>query len=255
MSKIKLVLTDIDGTLVPSGKHEVSEQVREAVIAAENAGIKVVPVTGRPYELAVGLMNVLGLDWLCVLDGGATIRRVATGELMWSKWLEPAVLKQIVPIILPHCTVMDYSPGRDVRTPDQADAAAITESAPYVMGAVHTDSVPGIQAALQHIPDVVAHVSNFDDADPAVLQFVQVTHIAADKQHGVDALMHLLKFSIESVLGIGDGGNDLPLFRSAGLKVAMGNASDELKAAADHIVADVSHDGFAEAIEKFVLQK
>lgn len=52
MSDIVLILSDVDGTLVQSQKHEVSDVVRQAVIVAEDAGIKVVPVTGRPYEYA-----------------------------------------------------------------------------------------------------------------------------------------------------------------------------------------------------------
>src|SRR6266705_931324 len=116
MSQIKLLLTDIYCTLVVAGLHEVSEHVREAVIAAENKGVAVVPVTGRPYELAEGVLNVLGFDGLCVLDGGASIRNITTGELVWSKWLEPDVLKQIVRIIAPQCVLIDYDEAQIERT-------------------------------------------------------------------------------------------------------------------------------------------
>jgi hydroxymethylpyrimidine pyrophosphatase-like HAD family hydrolase len=84
---IKLVLTDMDGTIVLPARHEVSIAVRQAVIAAEKAGVAVVPVTGRPYEMAVNVMNVLGFDGLCVVDGGATIREVTTGKAVWSEWI------------------------------------------------------------------------------------------------------------------------------------------------------------------------
>jgi hydroxymethylpyrimidine pyrophosphatase-like HAD family hydrolase len=58
---------------------------------------------------------------------------------------------------------------------------------------------------------------------------------------------------VEQTLAIGDGTNDLPLFKSAFVKVAMGNATEELKAAADFVVGTLEEDGFAEAMEKYIL--
>jgi hydroxymethylpyrimidine pyrophosphatase-like HAD family hydrolase len=57
---------------------------------------------------------------------------------------------------------------------------------------------------------------------------------------------------MDRVMAIGDSYNDLPLLRAAGFGVAMGSAPQELKAEADAVVADVEHDGVAEAIDRFV---
>jgi hydroxymethylpyrimidine pyrophosphatase-like HAD family hydrolase len=82
---------------------------------------------------------------------------------------------------------------------------------------------------------------------------IQVTHIRADKEHAVRELLNLLGIDKKHTLAIGDGNNDIPLFRSARVKVAVGNASELLKAEADYIVGSVTDDGFAEAINKFVI--
>ena len=58
--------------------------------------------------------------------------------------------------------------------------------------------------------------------------------------------------SIEETISFGDGGNDIPMIEAAGLGIAMGNASDDVKAAADYITASVDDDGFAAALRKFV---
>ena len=56
----------------------------------------------------------------------------------------------------------------------------------------------------------------------------------------------------EEIIGVGDGDNDLPLFDSVGLKIAVGNATEKLKAAADEIVADADKDGLAQVIQKYI---
>ena len=58
---------------------------------------------------------------------------------------------------------------------------------------------------------------------------------------------------MDEVMVVGDGLNDVSLFTSASLAVAMGNAPDELKAVADHLTADIDHSGLAAAINKFLL--
>ena len=79
--------------------------------------------------------------------------------------------------------------------------------------------------------------------------------IAPDVSKGtaLEALASFLGIPLTEVMAIGDGGNDIPLLSSAGLAVAMGNASDELKAVADYITLDVDHNGVAAAISKFLL--
>src|SRR4051812_1705417 len=99
MSEIKLVLTDFDGTVVQFGKHEVSDSVRQAVIACEDKGVKVAAVTGRYFEMAQPVLEVLGFDDLCVFDNGASIMHPRTGELVWSKWLAVEQIKQVAKIL------------------------------------------------------------------------------------------------------------------------------------------------------------
>lgn len=57
----------------------------------------------------------------------------------------------------------------------------------------------------------------------------------------------------KDIIAVGDGMNDLPLFKACGFKVAMGNANPELKALADYVAPNVEDDGIVDVIEKFIL--
>lgn len=253
MSNIKLVVSDVDGTLVQLQKHEVSDAVREAVIAAENAGVEVVPVTGRPFEMAQPVMEVLGFDGLCVVDNGASIHEVSTGKLVWSCWLDAPTVRSVVEIVLPYATRIDYAPDWDEHDADPTiEMSLLTdEAAPYVWCFLPNEAVAPVEAALENIPGIT-WISDWHSNDPK-LSAIQVTKTGATKFHGVEALRALNGVGIEQTMAIGDGPNDVPLFENAGLKIAMGNATDSLKAKADHVVGSVDEDGFAEAINRFVL--
>lgn len=82
---------------------------------------------------------------------------------------------------------------------------------------------------------------------------IYITSGDATKQHAVVTLSETLGIPTEEMIGIGDHYNDFPLLMACGLKVAMGNAVDELKAIADYVVPTVEEDGVADVIEKFIL--
>ncbi len=68
-----------------------------------------------------------------------------------------------------------------------------------------------------------------------------------------EALASFLGIPLTEVMAVGDGNNDIPLLSSAGLAIAMGDASDELKAVADYVTLDVDHSGLAAVVNMFLL--
>jgi len=85
------------------------------------------------------------------------------------------------------------------------------------------------------------------------VDFINVLTPDASKGKALEALASFLRIPLANVMAVGDGANDISLLSSAGLAIAMGGSSDELKAVADYVTLDVDHSGLAAAINKFLL--
>lgn len=254
MSDIQLVLTDVDGTIAQQSAHTISDAVRDTVIALQDHGTKIIPVTGRPLEMAQEIFMLLGFDGLAVVDNGASIRDITTGKLVWSEWFEASKVAEILPIVLPLAYEADYTPGFDQHevTDDERQGMVTAVAAPYVFVVLRKSDVNSVLERLDTVSDISYHIGNRPD-DPSRVG-LQINAERATKFHGVEALRHIIGIAKQHTLAIGDGDNDVPLFQNAGVKIAMGNATDTLKQAADHIVNTVDNDGFVEAMKAYVLK-
>ena len=255
MSDIRLVLTDVDGTIAELSAHTVSDAVRESVIAVQNQGIDVIPVTGRPLEMAQEVFMLLGFDGLAVVDNGASIREITTGKLVWSEWLEASKIAELLRVVLPKAIEADYSPGFDQHevTSEERQGLVTAVAAPYVFVVVDKSDVVTIIEQLDRMSGISYHIGErSNDSSHAGLQ---INAERATKFHGVEALRHIIGIKKEHTLAIGDGDNDIPLFENAGLKIAMGNATEKLKKSADHVVDTDGNDGFVEAMKGYVLNE
>lgn len=250
MPEIQLVLTDLDGTAVYPEAHEVSEEVMSVIHEGEDKGVKFCAVTGRPFWMAKDLLAVMGFQDPCIFDGGASIANPATGEVLWSKFLPAETTKAAVEKLLPYAFLIEYDKG--ALTPDKVDLDAITDPALSVWASVPATEGERLADELRSLPEVAVHGNPHPGGDTSKWG-VQVTHIEADKEHAVRQLLEMMSVDKAHTLAIGDGNNDIPLFKGAAIKVAMGNGTETLKSAADHVVGTVQEDGFAQAVRKFVL--
>ena len=83
--------------------------------------------------------------------------------------------------------------------------------------------------------------------------YLDITHPLANKGAALSEIAKLLGVPLAEIAAIGDGGNDVAMFERSGLSIAMGNASPEVQQAADFVTESNSEDGFANAIERFIL--
>lgn len=257
MPEIKLVLSDLDSTLAPHMKHEISDVVREAVIAVENQGIHISVVTGRAYIHAKSSFEVLGIDGPCVVDGGATIVDAASGKILSKQWIDVETTRQIISILKKHCSESYFDHTSTIHFLKDIDNNALKDDAPAVFAVASTmDEIRQASKELAQVQGIQFFTGmGTHPVTEVAYPAIQITHEHADKFHGVEALRKIIGISRVDTLAIGDGDNDVPLFQNARIKVAMGNATDALKTEADYVVGTLEQDGFAEAMYSYVLKK
>lgn len=164
------------------------------------------------------------------------------------------MLKSDIQEVLEICKPYDYellfnqdnvgegSPARDRKAQDDIHVM-------YLMNVLKKDA----QIILNNLDTVKGiSASGVTSWTPGLID-IHITHKTATKEHAVEQLLTMLKIQKNETIGVGDADNDVHLFRSVGLKVAMGNATDKLKQQADHVINSIEQDGFAGYIESFIL--
>ncbi len=246
--KIQLVLADIDGTMVQPASNYISSPVLQATKILQSKNIRLAAVTGRHFEMAKPFFESLGVTTPCVINGGSTIVEPQTGKVISERLLPVESAREAIAILMPVCTVAESS---GIRMGASSSDTQIVEPTSHIWASVPAELADQVVQTINQIDSAVAHANPGPGGDFSRTG-IQVTHIEGDKFHGVQNLLKLLRIESEAVMGIGDGDNDLPLLQASGLKIAMGNAPEMLRNAADHVVGTVDEDGFAEAVIKYL---
>ncbi len=246
----KLILLDVDGTLVASKPDALpSPRTIEAINAASQK-VGVALVTGRPYEFTKDVIKALSLTGFGVFNGGPEIINLETGEIVYRQSISAETTKEVLKVVLPYGYETLNTIGSDeipVTSPDE-----ITDVSDKVLVLnVPTHKAPDMVAALDAVEGIAVHlVSSWSDEDDFCISIV---HEHASKRYGAERIMEMLGSTKEETIAIGDGHNDIPLIEAVGLGIAMGDAPAEVKELADTTTATLAEDGVAVAIEKYIL--
>lgn len=246
--KYKALMLDVDGTTVKNHKHSLpTEHVIQAVKKA-NKKLHIGLVTGRPYFLAKPIIDSLGLTGPSILSGGAQVVDVSTNAVLWEKQLSLDFISKIQELV-PHSTILVTDGKVDLPYSPSVPLAYTLDAG--IQQVLPTEAEK-IISVISHFPEIVTHtVSSWEKGKVDVL----INHVSATKQHGIFEVAKILKIDTHDIIGVGDGGNDMPLLMACGLKVAMGNANESLKAIAYYVAPTVDEDGVAHVIEKFILSE
>jgi Cof subfamily protein (haloacid dehalogenase superfamily) len=266
-SKISLVLADVDGTLVTAEK-VLTARAGAAVKALRTAEIAFAITSGRPPRGMAMLIAPLALQTpVAGFNGGIFVKPDMT--IMEEHVLAADVAKRAVKVILHNgMDVWVYS-GKDwlIRDPNAPHVAReqwTVKFAPTVVEnfeGVLSRAVKIVGISDDH--DLVARCEK--DAQDALganasaarsqPYYLDVTHPDANKGTVVTTLAKLLAVPAGEIATIGDMPNDVLMFRKSGLSIAMGNASPDVKAQADLVTDSYDDEGFAKAIERFILPR
>ena len=262
--KISLVLADVDGTLVTEEK-VLTKRAQSAVRALQTAGTRFAITSGRPPLGMAMLFDALDLDTpIAGFNGGLFVERDL--RVLAQKTVPADVARQAVDLIREH--------GLDAWVYNGNDWLITKSGAPHVAREAWTVKfepkvVPNFDGLLQQVAKIVGVSDDHDrvrrceaDAQVAFGQLVtanrsqpyylDITNKDANKGAVVDYLSHHLDVPAEEIATIGDQPNDVLMFERSGFSIAMGNASDEVKAQARAVTNSYNDEGFAKAMERFI---
>lgn len=248
---IQALIFDLDGTAIPS---EFNGMPSQAVIDAVQKAKKICHVsiaTGRPYSYAKDILHALKIDDLCILSGGSLLYSCKTNECVWKQEIDISTLEEALFTLKKFHTHM----VQDDMLESKISFDAYRPNAGVCLFCIYAVGKNEAQEIVDTVAKVSGLVAHAMGSWTQGMYDVHITHELATKKHALQALLARLHVDHHNVMVVGDGGNDLPLFELAGVKVAMGNGADELKQRADWIAPGVDDDGLARAIEKYILMK
>jgi len=256
---IKLVATDIDGTiLIPEGKFTLG--VINCIKELCNKGVKVVLVTGRMHSAAQQIAKELNLKTPIVSYQGGLIK--LNDEIIYEKYLTREQAEKII----------EWSRKEKVHINLYNDDILYSETDCYEVqryckknnvgyviknfAEVKTDKINKILAIdYNNALRIDKYEKELKNVFPELYivkstpYFLEFSNKEASKYCAVKFLQKYYNVADDEILTIGDQNNDIELLRAGGTKIAMGNATDELKAVADYVTDTVYNDGFVKAIE------
>jgi Cof subfamily protein (haloacid dehalogenase superfamily) len=264
--RVQLVIADVDGTLVTQDK-VLTERAREAVRKMLAAGIAFTITSGRPPLGMKMLIEPLGLkDAIAAFNGGVIVSPDLS--VLQQHLLPQAAAQSACEIIVQHQLDVWLYTDKDwfvrKRQGPHVDREEWTVKFPPKVAASY-DGLLGRTAKLVGVSDDYAAVARCEQdvqkqcgtqvsASRSQPYYLDVTHPQANKGEVVSALSQMLKIPPEKIATIGDGPNDVLMFRRSGMSIAMGNAAEEVKKAAKFVTASNQEEGFAQAMEEFILK-
>ena len=264
--QIRMLIADVDGTLVTQEK-VLTKRAAAAVLSLHEAGIHFSVTSGRPPRGMAMLIDPLRITQpLAAFNGGVLIKPDLT-TVVDQKFLPVGVPEKVIEAIENHgLDVWLYTDtGWFVHDPNAAHVAREEWTVKFPPTVVKT-----LRGLLGRVAKIVAVSDDYDrvaQCEKDVQQaggahisaarsqpyYLDVTHPQANKGGVVLAMSRLLNIPAEEVATIGDMPNDVLMFEKSGVSIAMGNARPEVQAAATYVTSSNEEEGFANAIEKFVL--
>ena len=264
MKKYKMLVSDIDGTILGSS-NKITQRVKNAIAKASEKGLKIVIATGRMHSATTHITQELALSTPVISYQGAIIRD--NQKLYQCIYIDTALAFEIIN------KLREYGEHINVYTENDLYVEKVSERLlNYVevrhIGYKKVDKFEDIRnkkilkiITITNTPEknnLIKEEMNKKYGD--ILNVVKSTDIYcefvnkyADKSYALKYLADFWNIPVEEVIAVGDQENDISMIKTAGFGVAMANGCEKIKAVADYICPSVDDDGVAQLIEEYML--
>jgi Cof subfamily protein (haloacid dehalogenase superfamily) len=265
--RLRLLVSDIDGTLVAPDK-----SLTPAALAAGRklhaAGVGLTLVSSRPARGMASLVKALNIKLpFAAFNGGSLV--APDGTLISAKWLSAEAAGKAIGLFQSRGVAvwafaddnwfLTDASGADVQRERHTVGFDPTVVADFKSVIDRIDKLVGVSGQPDLLADVETEsqrlLKGLANARRSQTYYLDVTNPEADKGHAVRALCAEIGVPTTETAVIGDQANDLAMFAVAGLAIAMGQGTDPVKAGADFVTAANTEDGFARAVDRFILPR
>jgi hypothetical protein len=260
-----MIATDLDGTIVRSDG-EISDRTRAALHAAEDSGLVVVFVTGRPPRWMKPISEATGHAGIAICANGAIVYDLHTEEVVQAHAMEADLAHELVELLRKEMPDVAFAIEQTHRFCHEPNYAPKFETPPEVVVAELEELIQGpvVKLLARHMSMPTAEMARAaaraigDLAELNMATFSETDGLLELSAAGVTKAFGLERFAAEhditaaDVVAFGDMPNDLPMLAWAGHAVAVANAHDDVLAIADEITASNDDDGVAQVIERII---
>lgn len=270
MHDIKMIVSDLDGTLV-NGEKQISSTNLQALRASMARGIRVVLASGRSFEHVYLLARQYGLDVAIASMNGAKVDLSPDGPTLYARTFPPALFAKVFDIVEKTGLFFSCYGHNALYQYNKSGAPERAKEEQGRMGTVVTDE----RVTLNEAANQTYKFDVYSDGDDELIALrdalnasglpikvcsswarnLEVMVENAGKDVAIAALCDHFGIAREAVMAFGDNLNDTDMLKAAGVGVAMGNALPEVKAIADLVAPRYDEDGVAHVVNEYVLKR
>ncbi|MCF6268086.1 MAG: HAD family hydrolase [Melioribacteraceae bacterium] len=273
LKKIKLIVSDMDGTLLNSS-NEIGTESLKLIKALRAKGMRFTFATGRLHSAVIEHARLLGLKTPLITLDGSLIKSMYD-EIIYESYIPKRYVKKAIKLAdfhlmnigLCHADAIYYTENSPL-VPELLDkfgatyievnsfAECLDETLEIVIASDYKGSVRFIEKKMTFPSTFGLNTSFYKSQRRGDTYFFEVRKHGSTKGKGLMRLLKRLKINIEEVAVMGDWHNDRTLFETKAVKVAVENAVIEIKARADFITSKSNEeDGVAEFLEMVLKAK
>lgn len=272
--KIKLVVGDLDGTLLSDDKSICDKNLR-AVQDLKQSGILFTIATGRALIMAEQYIDLLSLKTLAAGYNGGLIRNLKTNEDMCVRYFSPAAVEaflrfadgriknffvytrdcvyadpnsEYVKRFYMYNTIAKNTGGRSALIYPLTDFLKNANNIPVLKFGVQHSDIDELHGWITELEGMgIFEVSN------SMPTFLEIMPAGVSKGFAIKQFAEFYHVSLDEIAVFGDEVNDIPMFQAAGVSFVMGSARNEMKQYGDYIVGSNNDGGFADAVWSYIL--
>lgn len=254
---VRAIFIDMDGTLLKAS-NSISSRNKEAIYRLINQGVKVFLATGRHYEVTAPYHKEIGLRTPMICLNGAAIHDANTGKALQTNTVRLNEVRFHHLTAKNPCNVIIHTESGIYckETSEEIDYwTKIGQMPPLYIGDLRQANYQDVLKYSIRTGTPCPEFSALFKKEAKVIDWNDGFELVApnvSKWSAIKCLLHAYGISSNEAAAIGDGPNDIEMLTHVGTGVAMGNASEEIKAAADIVTGHHENDGLAEFIERYL---